>query len=117
MGWNTGVIILNDAVHAIENNPDEFVNGRRGLSAAMSQFMAGRNERKFIDIGVGGHVNAASVFHQQHADSVGVYALGGNYASELGSLHWGNQGHHEDEQKVKLLERIADQLGYKLVPK
>lgn len=117
MGWNTGVIILNDALHEIEKNPDEFVNGRRGLREAMGEFMSGgRGQRNYVDISVGGHANAASVFHQSHADEVGVYSIGGNCAKKIGKVYNGGRHCSEDDQ-LALLHVIADNMGYKLVKK
>jgi hypothetical protein len=113
MGCNTAVIIMNDAMGAIEKCPDEFVNGVRGLRVAMGQFMRGD---KPADIGVGGHANAATVFHQQHADVVGIHAIGGNHTSQLLLTH--NGGHHyTDEHRLALLKQLADEHGYRLVKK
>lgn len=108
MGWNTGVIILNDALGTIEDHPEEFV---RNLRRAMGDYLSTRGEP--VDIAVGGHVNAASVFHQSHADTTGVFAIGGNHATRLMETYNGGR-HHTDEDKLKLLKQLADEMGYNI---
>lgn len=102
MGWNTGVIILNDALHSIEENPEEFT---RNLIQAIRDF---RGES--VNVAVGGHVNAAAVFHQSHADNTGVYALGGNHASRLVEVYNGGK-HHTDAEKESLVKAMRKPQG------
>lgn len=73
MGWNTGIIIRNDHVANIYHQPDVFVEN---MKAAMYQFnnLPVLDERRPVDIPIGSSVNAASVFHQAHADMVGIYS-------------------------------------------
>lgn len=108
MGWNTGVIILNDAIGNIEDHPKEFVDG---LRRAMGDFLS--HGGKPVDIAVGGHVNAASVFHQSHADNTGVFAIGGNHATRLLETYNGGR-HHTDADKLELLKRLAEEMGYNI---
>lgn len=111
MGWNTGVIILNDAMGHITKNPNEFVEN---LNQAM--LLYDRKECRvgiMRDIPVGNYCNAASVFHQSHADSVAVYSIGGNCASRMIQTYNGGRHTREDE-KLELLKQMADEMGYQL---
>jgi hypothetical protein len=110
MGWNTGVIILNDAFHEIKKYPDAFI---QNLDEAMGKSL---HCRESVDVSVGGHVNAASVFHQAHADNVGVYAIGGNHTSKLLETYNGGR-HYQSEDRIALLKQIADEMGYRIVKK
>lgn len=102
MGWNTGVIILNDALSTIEANPEEFT---KNLLEAIRNF---RGES--VNVAVGGHVNAAAVFHQSHADNTGVYALGGNHATRLLEVYNGGK-HHTDDEKQSLVNAMRKPQG------
>lgn len=108
MGLNTGVVILNDALGQIKDHPEEFV---QNLRVAIGEY--NQNGGKSVDIRVGNHVNAAAVFHQSHADNTGVYALGGNHATRLLETYNGGR-HHSDEDKLELLKRLADEMGYNI---
>lgn len=108
MGYNTGLIVLNDALDQISKHPVEFV---QKLSEAVAFNMRGD---KPIDISAGNHANAATVFHQSHADNVGVYAIGGNCASRFVEIHNGGR-HVSDEDKVLLLKAMANEMGFRLV--
>jgi hypothetical protein len=123
MGWNTGVIILNDAMGQITKHPNEFVEN---LNEAISLY---HRDNACLDIRVGNHGNAASVFHQSHADSVGVYSIGGNCASKMMETQWlqiqegsgrhfecyHNGGRHtREDDKLGLLKQMADEMGYRL---
>lgn len=115
MGWNTGVIILNDAMDQITKNPNEFVGN---LNEAMSLyqvtgFQRNHRDNACLDIQVGNHGNAASVFHQSHADSVGVYSIGGNCASKMMETYNGGR-HTREDDKLELLKHMADVMGYRL---
>ena len=71
MGYNTQLIIMNDAFDQIEAHPNLFV---RGIKAKMHE--GG-------DIAVGGHVNAATVMPTRHADVFRTLGSHGNLMLEL----------------------------------
>jgi hypothetical protein len=108
MGYNTTVIVLNDALHEIEKDK-EF--GAK-LALAIMKSRPGHRE----DISSNYFVNAASVIATQHADITSVVAIGGNHGTELGSF-FNNGHHHTEEDKIKLLKDLADKFGYRLVKK
>jgi len=111
MGWNTGVVILNDALNDIERYPEEFVSE---LMKSMRSFL--NQGGKPVDVSVNGHVNAASVFHQSHADETGVFAIGGNHATRLLKIYNGGN-HHTDADKLSLLKSLANEMGYNISKK
>jgi hypothetical protein len=109
MGFNTAVLILNDSLGSMEQNPQGFVEN---LSNAIGKFYY---EKESVDFAIGNHVNGGSVFHVDHADFTGVYAIGGNYTSKL-LVKYGIS-HHKDEDKLELLKLLADNMGYRIVKK
>ena len=109
MGYNTSVIVLNDALHDIENDP-EF--GKNLAQAVLRSSLHQTGHRMDLDIRAGCHCNAAAVIETHHADQTALIAVGGNYGNCLGTT-WG-YSHHEKEQQLEVLRRIADQFGYSL---
>lgn len=73
MGLNTTVLILNDAAHDIENDPDF---GKK-IVAAMSRM----NSHEQIVVRAGSHGNAATVIETHHADSRFAILVGENMAT------------------------------------
>ena len=113
MGYNTGILILNDAIGDL-NNPETRTDWIKAINAAMHRMPPINIARCYIDVPIGNHVNGSSVFHMAHADEVGVYAIGGNFVSRLGLL--GNVNHHRPQDQLEILRFLANQMGYKLVP-
>ena len=109
MGYNTTVIVLNDALHEIENDP---LFGRK-LGEAVARLSLGRAVvgDHGVDISAGGHVNAATAIESHHADSNAIVAVGGNCATVLGHTYG---DHHKEEDKEKILRQLADELGFSL---
>lgn len=71
MGYNTQVLIMNDALDALEEHPEQFVTG------IVRQLHNGG------DVSVGGYVNAATVIPTAHADRFRLLASHGNLMLEL----------------------------------
>lgn len=101
MGFNTTVLVLNDAVHQIENDPEFGKN----LASAIRE-VHGTADR--IYVGAGGHVNAATVIETHHADSMVLVGLGGNRGIVLG-----HAGHYRNDE-LDMLKYVADTMGYTL---
>jgi hypothetical protein len=72
MGFNTTVVVLNDALHYIERDPDF---GKKLVAAIMSVGCY----NKPVDVSAMGHRNAASVIECHHADHDVYVKVGGNY--------------------------------------
>lgn len=107
MGFNTGVLILNDALNGVQENPQQFANN---FMRAFGKF---QQTHAPADFAIGNHVNGGTVFHMAHADVTGVYAIGGNHTSKLSTAYNGGK-HYKDEDKVKLLKQLADEMGYSI---
>lgn len=108
MGYNTTVMILNDALESIENDPNFAKNLVRGVHLV--------TRGKPVDIHAGGQHAAATVIETHHADSTSLVAVGGNDGISLGQFYYvGNP--YEDKGKVAILKALADQLGYRIVKK
>ncbi len=112
MGFNTTVLVQNDALGAIENDT-EF--GKK-LSNAIGMLSLRMHDEHGVDISSGGNVNAATVLETHHADNIAIVAVGGNYATMLHQVG-GRISHHKVEDQEKLLKEWADKLGFRLVKK
>lgn len=107
MGWNTTIVVMNDALDQIRQDP---FFGANLVEAVMKQF--GREYGKRADIASGNHANAAHVVEQHHADHTAIITVGGNLGiSHLQSWGW---KHHEVETQVHLCRAWAERLGYRL---
>jgi len=100
MGFNTTVVVLNDALHAIEQD----VNFGPRLAQAIKE-IGGHNDRH-IDVSAMGHVNAATVIETHHADGFAVVAVGGNMGVELGF------GGGYRNKNLEILKCVAESMGY-----
>jgi hypothetical protein len=107
MGWNTTVLILNDALHEISHDPDF---GKKLESGILR--VGGRGEA--TDVCAGNHVNAVRVIESHHADDTVVVKVGGNIGYVMGATYGGRESPLNDEV---LLRVMADKLGFKLVKK
>jgi hypothetical protein len=109
VGYNTGVMILNDDFHNIQKKPDFFVER---MIAAAAEFW--NSKGKPIDFHTGGICNGGEVFWQEHADHTGVVAIGQNCTTLL-HRHYGC--HHTEEHKLNILRDMAKEMGYSLTKK
>lgn len=101
MGFNATVVVMNDALHAIEQD----VQFGAKLARAVSE-QYGRHEN--VDVSAMSHVNAATVIGVHHADEMHLFAVGGNTGYDFG--YQGNYRSKEEE----LLKSWAEKLGYVL---
>ena len=108
MGFNTGVLILNDSMDGITEKPEEFA---ANFMAAFHAFNDLSNHGKPQFFRVGNCVNGGTIFHMAHADVTSAYAIGGNCTSKLATGYNGGK-HHTDADKLDLLKQIAAELGY-----
>lgn len=114
MGFNTTVVVLNDALGTIENDP-KF--GKR-LADAIAKLSISNGEG--IDVAAhtpagGIHCNAATVIETHHAEGTAIVAIGGNYGTKLGEVY--KRTHHEPGDDIEIFRMLADQRGYTLQPK
>lgn len=102
MGYNTTVVVINDALHDIENDP-EF--GKKLVSAI--QYLQIRKGP--IDVSAGSHVNAAHVVETHHADQTSVVAVGGNLGRVIALVYGWKFENSED-----IFKELAKTLGYSI---
>jgi len=111
MGFNSTVVVYNDALHDIEQHGDEFA---ANLVSAILRVGAGREET--VDVPCGCHANAAIVVDSHHADQQVAMIVGGNLGQRIGrgyAGHWSlNMSKAED--RLKVLRTLAEAEGYTL---
>jgi hypothetical protein len=110
MGWNTTVVVYNDAVGDIAKDP-EF--GKNLAAAILGWHTRRADGKEHLDVPAGSHANACMVVASHHADSTSLISVGGN----LGIVQDTRYGwdHHTPEGAEKLLRSWADKLGFELV--
>ena len=103
MGFNATVVVMVDALHIIEKDP-EF---GKTLAEAINQISHYR-EKAHGFVSSGGHVNAAEVIEVHHADGKHLIAVGGNTGWDLGRV----TSYRSTEEEM--LRAWADRLGFTL---
>lgn len=113
MGHNTSVLVLNDALGHIKNDP----NFGKNLAAAITHLAVSGDKQ--VDIPAtyrdsngnarSVHVNAATAIESHHADGTSVITIGENCAHVLSRSLFPYGG---DEYKVRVLKALADEMGY-----
>jgi len=107
MGYNATVVVMVDALDRLEKDP----TFGKSLADAIRLMMTHRPDR--LDVGSGGHANAAHVVEVHHADSTSLVTIGGN----LGVSHLQTYGwrHTEPALQERMLREWADKLGFDVV--
>lgn len=73
MGYNTIVLVRNDALSNIKRDPERFVSGLDEAIGGRARWREGAQS-----VGAGGHANVAEVCPPHHADDPRFYASTGN---------------------------------------
>lgn len=106
MGYNTALMVRNDALAQIEGDPDF---GKKLVAAIRERQVAGRP----VEVPASGHANAAQVIETYHADQTAVVTIGGNHGVVQFVAHgW---RHTEDSFKRELVRQWAAELGMQVV--
>ena len=110
MGYNSTIVVMNDALHAIGEDP-EF--GKKLEQAILSSHRVDHPDVSAVSKGGGIHVNAATVIGCEHADVTQVIAVGWNSGKVLDHTHI---NYHDDSMTTdeKVLRSLADKLGFSL---
>ena len=112
MGYNTTVVVMNDALNQIAEDKDF------GKNLADAIMMTNGRGGKY-DVSSGGHCNAASVIESHHADGSIAVVVGGNMGEVLGYAGTCRNGNEyvkdETERKAKYFKELARNLGYRVV--
>jgi hypothetical protein len=118
MGYNTGVLILNDAADQITENLERWWNDGVLPHINSGGIDLHRLEgKRTVDVPAGNHCNGSTVFHVDHADNHAAYIIGGNRVQLTGA--WARYGGYvsPEELQLTMLKNWADQMGYRLVKK
>jgi len=102
MGFNTTVVVLNDALHEIEK---DLTFGKKLVDAIRCR------ERGVLyrQVSSNGHCGVATVIEEHHADEMIAVAVGGNTGLVLG--HCGSYATSMEQ----MLKNLATEMGYRLV--
>lgn len=98
MGFNTAILLLNDATDQLSKDPKL---GENMQSAILQAY------REPISFPIGNHANAGLVIPSRHADEIQVVLFGRNTAERIGTTYGAM-----DAETV--LRQLADQHGYVL---
>jgi hypothetical protein len=113
MGFNTTVVIMNDSLGAIANDP----TFGKSLAEAVVQRKEDVPAYSYVDGKIRGvHCNAATVIESHHADGTAIVAVGGNMGVKLDEV-WYVGNIWTEEGKLKIIKQMADNMGYRLVKK
>jgi hypothetical protein len=104
MGFNTTVVILNDALHEIANDPSF---GKQLANACMKVQLGSQN------ISAGMFYRAATAIETHHADVSSLILVGGNCATVVHEYACGWE-HDTEEAQLHALKAFAKKLGYKV---
>jgi hypothetical protein len=106
MGYNTTVLVLNDALTEIENDP----NFGKKLAEVIRQhgILQGMVPKQRVSsyVRAGSYMNAATVIETHHSSQTALVAIGGNYGSKI-HLQLGAR-HHLKEDHWDLLENALE---------
>lgn len=105
MGYNSAILIHNDAMGCLDD--------QQVLQTWWQNMHSAIQSRNLIDVSIAYNANGSSLFHMDHADYTGIYAIGGNYTTQLGSRL--GYSHHTQENKLEILKELAKDMGYRLV--
>ena len=105
MGFNTTVVVLNDALNYIEEDPDF---GKK-LAAAIRGMALPSNMRS-RDVPAGHHGNAATVVETHHADGLHAILVGGNMGEDPGYVGSYRLDLSKNEDKRSFLKWLGDLL-------
>ncbi len=105
MGFNTTVVVMNDALQDIQDDPDF---GKKLVAAISKRIICD----KPIGVSAGCHSNAATVIELHHADIQTIVAIGRNYGREIGYVSGWITPTTEN-----VLKELARNLGYVIFKK
>jgi hypothetical protein len=111
MGFNTTVVVLNDALHQIAEDPkfgETLADAISGLSLHHA------NDGRRPHVGAGFHANAATVIETHHADGLVAVAVGGNYGINLGYVGGYRTDPDTPDGKIAILKNLASNFGLKI---
>lgn len=112
MGYNTTVVVHNDALEAIGKDV-EF--GKKLRNAITGISIRDPKTRRVIDVSAGSHVNAAEVVEAHHADDMRLVAVGGNLGYDLGYAGDWRLDPDDSDSVQRALDCVARVYGLKVI--
>jgi hypothetical protein len=109
MGFNTSVLIFNDALETIKNDP---LFGKRLVESINSLHCGKTVDVHAVTADYKCSCSAGSVIETHHADGTSVVAFGQNCGQVVTHVY-----HGEGELPLKILKQLADDLGYTISKK
>lgn len=107
MGFNSTIVVLNDALDYIKEDPHF---GKTLYEAILEQHLRG----DYVDIHAGSFCNAATVIEQHHADFLVGVVVGGNTGSNLGYIGPYSLDPQTEDGKRAILKGIASKFGLEI---
>lgn len=107
MGYNTSLVVLNDALSHIENDNSFGTNIARAVRMLHMQ--------RPVDIASGNFMNAAWAIETHHSSHIVPVLVGANLGVPVEGMHLG--GMHVPALEEQLLRRLAEKYHYRLVRK
>jgi arginase family enzyme len=107
MGFNSVLFQNNDTLHNISDNPQrwaELVVRALGSGTTSKE----RNSDLYHEFGT-------QVVAVEHSSGTIIIASGGGHASILGA--YSGNAHHNDEERIKIIKRLAEDHGFELTSK
>ena len=83
MGYNTTILIMNDAVQYLDQDPDFGKNLKQAILEVSAR-------GKSVDVPIGNHSNGCQVIETHHANQTAVITVGGNRGKVVKMMHGGN---------------------------
>jgi hypothetical protein len=120
VGYNTVVLVLNDAGTTIRENADEFAEAvTLGYGAYVPQrkhndtWPNSVGTTPDVALSLGNHSNPATVVSCHHSSETALILVGGNYATVLGVA--GGHEHHKRDTVKRMLNDILSEYGLKVI--
>jgi len=107
MGYNSAIVIMNDCLHEIENDPHF---GKAVASAVAEHWGVNRTGRTYTPF-----THNSMVIAQHHSSTVSINLVGGNMGLMIGHSRRTDGRYCEPDQKILVLKELAESLGYKLI--
>lgn len=106
MGWNSTIVVMNDALDGISKDSE--------LGRKIDKAISSCSFDKQVDISCGPYVRAMTVIETHHADNLVPVLLGGNTGHKINDI-WLSRS--VDDSELDLLKKLAHKLGYRLSKK